>query len=183
MQLPRRSMLALAPQLAVLAVATAGTAANLPSRSVQARFATTAGYRAHPSRTDAVAYDRRWVPVGSWVRVTELANDLGGVTVRLAVRGLAPDASYRALVHVSRCGAVPSSAGAPFMNSPASGQYDANELPLAFRTGPSGAASAAIVRDWGIGTGQRAGSVVIDARGGAPVACVTVPFARLNPGW
>jgi len=173
--------------VAVAMTATAGadvaSAAFLPPRSVEARFVMPATLRMHLASTPAITYDQRAVPVASWARVVEIANDLGGITVRLAVKGFAPGSHFTALVHVSRCGAQASAAGLPFMNAPSSGAYAANELPLAFRTSAAGAASAVIARSWGIAAHQRARSVVITTVGGVPAACVDVPFARLNPGW
>jgi len=152
--------------------------------TAQAHFATPAAYRAHPARTPGVSYDAASVPVGSWARVTQNANDLGGMNVELRVSGLRPRQHYNAQIHVGKCTGTTAGAGAPFKNGPSQGGYAANEFQLNFTTNRRGGGSVVTAHYWGIARNQRANSVVIDRPGGAqPAACLTVPFERLNPGW
>ncbi len=150
----------------------------------QAHFVAPAAYRADPANTPGVSYDPASVPVGSWSRVTQSANDLGGMNVELQVAGLRPQQHYDAQVHVGRCGATAAGAGAPFKNGPSQRDYAANEFQLNFTTDRGGGGSVLTRHYWGIARNQRANSVVIDRPGGnQPAACLTVPFKRLNSGW
>jgi Cu-Zn family superoxide dismutase len=169
--------------LAVLAVL-AVPAVAAKAVTAQAHFAAPTAYRADPAKTPGVSYDTASVPVGSSARVTQSANDLGGMNVELQVSGLRPRRHYNAQVHVGRCTATAAGAGAPFKDGPSQGDYAANEFQLNFTTDRSGGGSVLTRHYWGIARNQRANSVVIDRPGGdRPAACLTVPFKRLNPGW
>lgn len=175
----------LAPAAVVLVPLLAAAAALAwPSVSVSARFASVSTFLRDPRSTAAITYDSSAVPAGAMVVVRQSANDLGGMNVALRVNGLRPDASYDAKLHVKRCTSNPAGAGGPFQNSRSTQSYAANEFRLDFRTGAGGSARVLTEHYWGIAKGQEANSVEIGLPGAKQAAaCVTVPFARLNPGW
>jgi Cu-Zn family superoxide dismutase len=135
------------------------------------------------SATTAFTYNKKLVPVGSWVQVGQRTAPGGATTVTLRVEGLKPGHAYGVHVHTKPCAADPAAAGGHYQHKPSTDPAAVNprnEVWLDFTTDRKGSGKASAHHSWGFRQGE-AGSVVIhDEPGsaGARVGCFTVPF-----GW
>lgn len=160
---------------AVLAAGTGG--AHDCSTRTEGRFVAPAA----SARSAALTYDRKLVPVGSWIEVRRHTADDGATTVGLRVSGLVPGHEYGVHVHQKPCGADPAAAGGHYQNVPSTDPAAANprnEVWLDFTARRDGSGEAGARHRWAFRPGE-AGSVVIhDMPGtkGSRVACLTVPF-------
>lgn len=126
--------------------------------------------------SSAVTFDQHLVPIASHVVVVESPNDLGGLSVAITLKGLAPRTTFDAYVFTHACGPTPASSGVRTLDGPSKQYYPQNEVWLPFTTNSRGAASSRVSQYWTFRRG-RANSVVIFSH--SPVraaACVTVPF-------
>ncbi|WBO66598.1 superoxide dismutase family protein [Streptomyces camelliae] len=130
----------------------------------------------------AVTYDQKLVPAGSWISVRQRVQPNGATTVELKVTGLQPNHLYGVHVHQKTCGADPAAAGKHYQNqsgTDAAHVNNKNEVWLDFKTDKSGNGSASAQHTWAFRKGE-AGSVVIHSSPGtkgARAACFSVPFA------
>ena len=138
----------------------------------------------------AYTYDTTLVPAGARIAAVSTSGRHRTTTV-LAVRGLLPDRTYGAHIHVSPCGAAPTAAGPHYQQVPDPVQPSVdpayanpeNEIWLDFKTDQTGAAAMTSVNRWQYRTAP--GAVVIHAdatqtepgkagMAGARVACLTL---------
>ncbi|GGY98918.1 superoxide dismutase family protein [Streptomyces poonensis] len=170
--------------VAVASFPTGGT--HHPSVVVHERFGV--------SSEAAVTYDRSSVPKGSRIVVAEWLNRDGTTTFDIGLKGLDPNRTYGAHVHIKPCGPKPEDAGPHYQNvvDPKQPSVDPayanrkNEVWLDFTTDSDGDGGARSTVDWRLRS-SKARSVVIHEHAtmtapghagmaGDRLACVTVPF-------
>jgi Cu-Zn family superoxide dismutase len=135
------------------------------------------------SATTAYTYDKKLVPVGSWVEVGQRTAPGGATTVSLRVKGLKAGHTYGVHVHTKPCAADPAAAGGHYQHKPStdpSAVNPRNEVWLDFTADGKGSGKASAHHDWGFRKSGASSVVIHDKPGssGARVGCFTVPF-----GW
>lgn len=147
------------------------------------RMTTEGVFAPKKTATTAFTYDKKLVPVGSWVQVGQRTAPGGATTVTLRVKGLKAGHAYGVHVHTKPCAADPAAAGGHYQHKPSTDPAAVNprnEVWLDFTADAKGSGKASAHHDWGFRKGGASSVVIHDEPGssGARVGCFTVPF-----GW